>query len=102
MNLLRTFGFGQIPQDAINWVLFGILMASMIGAWVVDSIMQDLGFGVLMNGALLFFGSIAGLVLWNMYYMPVMSTDAMITVAVAVGSGFMAVLLAGGVRSLTH
>ncbi|GGH33307.1 hypothetical protein GCM10007036_45830 [Alsobacter metallidurans] len=102
MDLLRTFGFGQIPQDAVNWALFGILMVSMIGAWIVDSIMQDLGFGVFLNGALLFFGSIAGIVLWNMYYMPITSTDAMLVVAVAVGSGFLAVLLAGGLRSLTH
>lgn len=102
MNLLRTFGFGQIPQDAVNWVLFGILMASLIAAWIVDSIMQDLGFGIFVNAAVLFFGAIAGIVLWNMYYMPVTSTDATTMVAVAVGSAFGAVLLAGGLRSLTH
>jgi len=91
--MLRSLGFGFVSSEAITWAVMAIAFMSVLAAWIVDSIMRDSAFGVIGNTLLIFVGSVAALVGWNLYVMPILGTEVAMTLLVCVGGGFGTVLV---------
>ena len=91
--MLRSLGFGFVSSEAVTWAVMAIAFVSVLAAWIVDSIMRDSAFGVIVNTLLIFVGSIASLIGWNLYVMPILNTEVALTLLVCVGGGFGTVLV---------
>jgi len=98
--MLRMLGFTFVSSEAVTWAVMAILFVSVLAAWVVDSIMHDSAFGIIGNTLLIFAGSLAALVGWNLYVKPIVSTDVAMTILVCVGGGFGTVLFMAILRRI--
>ncbi|PSC04742.1 hypothetical protein SLNSH_11620 [Alsobacter soli] len=100
--MLRTLGFVNVPAEVAAWFVFFVALGSLLAAWVVDNIMDDLGFGVIGNAVLLFLGALGGLWAWNLYEGTVRATDPVTLTLICVGSGFFAVFAMAILRRMAH
>lgn len=98
--MLRMLGFTFVSSEAVTWALVVIAFVSLLAAWVVDSIMHDSAFGIVGNSLMIFVGSIAAIVGWNLYVMPIVSTEVALTILVCVGGGFGTVLVFATLRRI--
>jgi hypothetical protein len=86
--MLRTLGFTYITVEFAYWAVGAIAVISLIAAWAVDAILDDLALGFLPNWFVMATSAVAGLIVCNLYVLPLRSADILTITMVAVGSGF--------------
>ncbi len=86
--MLRTLGFPYITVEFAYLAVGAIAVVSLVAAWAVDAILDDLALGFLANWFVMATSAVAGLIIWNLYVLPLRGADVITITMVAVGSGF--------------
>jgi hypothetical protein len=81
------------------FLLFMLLVASMIAGFIIHAITQDVGFGPILNGALALIGACAGIYLRYRFLSASRADDLALTIGFALGTAFVLFLALGLVRN---
>ncbi len=63
-TVLMSFGLAGLTSTELTIVLALAFTAAIFAGWLADTIMEEMGFGITLNAAVLLVGGLFGLWLW--------------------------------------
>jgi hypothetical protein len=89
----------DLSSGEFVFLLFMLLVASMIAGFLIHAVMRDAGFGPLLNGAFALIGACAGIYLRYRLLSASRIDDLTLTIGFALGTAFVLFLALGLVKS---
>ncbi|RYE33618.1 MAG: GlsB/YeaQ/YmgE family stress response membrane protein [Hyphomicrobiales bacterium] len=88
-GLLKIAGLPDLPMLSAIIVMVMILLAAMLLGWLADLLLDNAGFGVMLNTGILLAGAFAGAWLWHRYGIPTRFPAEALRAVIATGSGLL-------------
>lgn len=97
-TVLMSFGLAGLNSTELIIVLALAFTAAVFAGWLADTIMEDMGFGITINAAVLLVGGLAGLWLWARMGYVIGSGQAVMSVIACTAAAIFTLLLTSMIR----
>lgn len=100
-DLAITTGFSKLTPSQLMILSSVFFVSCIVMAAVVGSVLGDASCGFLLNLLVIAVFAVAGIVLLDRFYQQVRLVPAVVTILVAVGSGFAGIIFASILRAVS-
>lgn len=89
----------ELSAGEFSFLVFMLLVASIIAGFIIHAIVQDAGFGPVPNGVFALIGACGGIYLRYRFLAPYRADDLILTIGFALGTAFALFLTLALIRS---
>lgn len=97
-GLLKMVGLPDMPTLSVVIVIAMILLSAMLIGWLADLLLDEAGFGVMLNTGITLVGAFTGAWLWQRYGIPTRFPAEALRALIATGSGLLLLISLAVVR----
>lgn len=97
-GLLMMVGLPDMPTLSVVLVITMIGLGAMLLGWLADLLLDDSGFGVMLNTGILLVGAFTGAWLWHRYGIPTRFPAEALRALIATGSGLLLLIAMAVIR----
>lgn len=97
-GLLKMVGLPDMPMLSVVLVVGMILFSGFVIGWLADLLLNEAGFGVMLNTGITLVGAFAGSWLWHRYGIPTRFPAEALRALIATGSGLLLLISLAVIR----